>query len=139
MQINLYVLVTDHKALISIFGAKMVAASRLQRWAVILSAYNFEIQYITSEKNQIADCLSRCPIESKLSQTDNYDFSYFNLIQKTVSLINDKMIRKMSKKDVILSKIYNYTLNGWPGNVEDALKPYFHRRNEIYLENQILM
>ena len=44
-----FVLVTDHKPLTSIFGLKKgipaVAAARLQRWAVKLSAYNYQIEF----------------------------------------------------------------------------------------------
>ena len=42
-------LVTDHKPLLSIFGPKYVipplAAAPLQRWAVLLSAYSYEVEF----------------------------------------------------------------------------------------------
>lgn len=44
-----FLLKADHKPLVSIFGPKMgiptMAASRMQRWAVILSGYEFDIGY----------------------------------------------------------------------------------------------
>ena len=44
-----FVLVTDHKPLLSIFGPKYVipplAAAHLQRWAVLLSAYFDEVEF----------------------------------------------------------------------------------------------
>lgn len=50
-----FTLRTDHKPLVSIFGPNtgipITAASRLQRWAIKLSAYNFAIEYIRTDKN----------------------------------------------------------------------------------------
>ena len=50
-----FVLYTDHKPLLAIFGDKkglpIFAANRLQRWAYILSAFNYEIKYVTSQNN----------------------------------------------------------------------------------------
>ncbi len=44
-----FVLVTDHKPLVSILGPKkgfpVMAAARLQRWALILSAYSYDIEF----------------------------------------------------------------------------------------------
>lgn len=49
-----FILQTDHKPLLSIFGNKngvpVYTANRLQRWALILLGYNFTIQYINTHK-----------------------------------------------------------------------------------------
>lgn len=49
-----FVIRTDHKPLTYIFGDKVgipiMAASRLQRWAVLLSGYTYNIEYVTSKK-----------------------------------------------------------------------------------------
>ncbi|KAG6456673.1 hypothetical protein O3G_MSEX009872 [Manduca sexta] len=55
-----FILRTDHKALVTIFGDKtgipVMAASRMQRWAVILAGYDYSIEYVRSDKNA-ADAL----------------------------------------------------------------------------------
>ncbi|GBP35334.1 Transposon Tf2-11 polyprotein [Eumeta japonica] len=57
-----FVLKTDHKPLLSIFGNKKgipeMTANRLQRYALFFSAYNYTIQYVRSANN-VADYLSR--------------------------------------------------------------------------------
>ena len=57
-----FVLQTDHKLLLLIFGAKKGvpthSANRLQRWSVILLNYNFKIQYMPSKKIAHVDGLS---------------------------------------------------------------------------------
>ena len=62
---RLFTLRTDHKPLMKTFGPyeslAKTAASRLQRWAIILSEYDFDLQHIHGKENVVADCLSRLP------------------------------------------------------------------------------
>ena len=55
-----------HKPLTTIFGHKKgipaVAAARLQRWAVKLSAYNYQIEFRPTREHSNADGLSRLPL-----------------------------------------------------------------------------
>lgn len=59
-------MVTDHKPLLTLFGEHKslptMAAARIQRWAIILSAYDYHIEYCPSEKHSNADGLSRVPL-----------------------------------------------------------------------------
>ncbi|XP_060804324.1 uncharacterized protein K02A2.6-like [Amyelois transitella] len=58
----------DKEALAIFFGGiPQTAASRLQRWAVRLAAYDFKVEFIRSSENGPADALSRLP----LSRLDN--------------------------------------------------------------------
>ena len=59
-----FTLVTDHQPLCKIFGSKQgiptIVAARLQRWAIVLSAYDYTIEYIPG--TYCADCMSRLPM-----------------------------------------------------------------------------
>ncbi|CAG9137931.1 unnamed protein product [Plutella xylostella] len=61
-----FILRTDHQPLSYIFGAKggipQTAASRLQRWAARLAAYDFTVEFVRSADNGPADALSRLPL-----------------------------------------------------------------------------
>lgn len=50
-----FTLLTDHRPLTSIFGPKTgipsLAASRMQRWALLLSAHQYEIRYRKSDQH----------------------------------------------------------------------------------------
>lgn len=60
--------VTDHKPLQTIFGPKngipALAMTRLQRWAMTLSAYNYSLVFKRSAENAEADCFSRLPVNT---------------------------------------------------------------------------
>ena len=69
-------IITDHKPLLGLFAENKaippMAAARIQRWAIILSAYDYTLLYKPGTNNTNADCLSRLPIEkTERSQIDN--------------------------------------------------------------------
>ncbi|XP_055918303.1 uncharacterized protein K02A2.6-like [Eupeodes corollae] len=104
---NFFTISTDHKPLLSIFGEThglpLMAAARMQRWALILSGFNYEIKYVKGIDNE-ADSLSRLP---QLSYIEKYnDASYIDLIEKDNALrINFKNIAIETRRDPILSKL----------------------------------
>ena len=75
-----YTLITDHQPLTTILGPKKgipsLAAARLQRWAILLSAYT--IKYKTSQAHSNADGLSRLPLPA-LNTRSGCEDSIFNI------------------------------------------------------------
>ena len=63
-----FTILTDHKPLERIFGPKTaipsLAAMRLQRWAIILAAFDYDIRFVPSKQNAVADALSRLHLSS---------------------------------------------------------------------------
>lgn len=127
-----FLLFTDHKPLLAIFNPKkgipIFAANRLQRWAHILSAFDYDIQYVKSSNNY-ADFLSRLPdSQSENLAKPNKDraityvhynsdidkISYLNYVTDSKFPLDFTEIKKATQKDSILSKIIFYVNNGWP-------------------------
>ncbi|XP_063894989.1 uncharacterized protein K02A2.6-like [Helicoverpa armigera] len=137
-----FILRTDHKPLTYIFGDKagipVMAASRLQRWAVLLAGYSYDIEYVSSSKN-CADALSRLPYtEINKSGVPN-ESTYVNFVEDFLP-ITSKDIKQATASDKILSRIVTYTQSGWPLTCsDDLIQPYFRRRNELYTEGGCLM
>ena len=81
-----FTILTDHKPLERILGPKTavptLAAQRLQRWAIILSAFKYDLKFIPSKENAVADALSRIPllVTGKISK------------EETVFSVEEKMI-----------------------------------------------
>lgn len=71
-----FVLQTDHCSLLALFktsktkGLDTCTANRLKRWALRLIGYDFEIEYINTEKFEQADALSRLIQEARQDTRD---------------------------------------------------------------------
>ena len=65
--------------------------------------------------------------------------SIFNIGQIHALPVTFRDIRKATRRDPILSKILTYVYNGWPDQVEEALRPFKTRQDEIGVEGDCLM
>lgn len=61
-------ILVDHCAL-CVLNKRMPTSARLRRWAIVLSEFDYEIQYVKGELHKDVDCLSRAPVDN---QTDAY-------------------------------------------------------------------
>ena len=102
----------------------------MQRWSLILSAYDYTIEYRKSADHANADGLSRLPDVLAKPGNEVHDMP-INLVSFANELpVMAKDISEATRKDPVLSKCYEYTLNGWPNHVtDDQLKPYYRRRS----------
>ncbi|XP_065188286.1 uncharacterized protein K02A2.6-like [Sycon ciliatum] len=140
-----FVLRTDHKPLLRIFGPHSdmpaTAVSRLQRWAVILSEYEYQIEHISGTANVIADCLSRLPL--KLSEQQ--EATVVNAVLQHArdpceSLpVSAADVAAASKDDAVISRIMQYLQFGWPADTPDDLQAYRRCRNELTIESGCLV
>ena len=107
-----FTLVTDHKPLLAILGPKaglpLLAAARLQRWAIILAAYSYELEYRNTTKMGNADALSRLPVEPAPSTHE----SSILLVDHINMPITAKTIAQHTQKDPVLSRILQGLVSG---------------------------
>jgi hypothetical protein len=112
-----FTLITDHKPLTTILGPKKgipsLAVARLKRWAMVLSAYNYDIQYKNIADHSNADGLSRLPLSSILSPTEAEGATTFNIGQIQVLSVSFKDIQKATRHDKIHDKASQFVRNGW--------------------------
>ena len=138
-------LVTDHKPLTAILGPKKgippLAAARLQRWAWILSAYQYQIEFRPTASHGNADGLSRLPM-SVATPADTYpDPRIFNVAQMEALPVTTSQLRAATSTDPILSKVSRYLRGSWPAdnNIPDSIRPFFNRQNELTVEEGCLL
>lgn len=140
-----FILKTDHRPLLAIFGNKngvsVMAASRLQRYAIFLSAYNYEIQYLSSEKNAVADYFSRASITNNPSEPECCEGgSYLNFIDNDMLPVSFHDIKQEVSKDKVLQTVIKYVKNGWPRKITcKNILPYFRCKSEIDVEDGCVM
>ena len=125
-----FVLVTDHKPLTSIFGPKRgipeMAAARLQRWAIILSAYSYEIEFRPTDQHANADGLSRLPLSQTVAGGTSSEPRLFNVSQMESLPVGVPQLRQATRNDRVLSEVLRFTQSGWPKgtDVKSPLHPY---------------
>ena len=137
-------LLTDHKPLTTILGPKTgiptLAAARLQRWAICLSAYSFVIGYRGTGDHSNADGLSRLPL-SDVNTSDVPDVaSMFNVVQMSALPLTHKQLRSASRCDPVVSKVLMFVQCGWPQcTPQEELRDYWRRRQQLTVEAGCLL
>lgn len=151
-----FTLWTDNKPLSLILGPKkgipVLAASRLQRWAVMLGAYSYDIKFRSAEKNGNADFLSRLPIKnkSKTNLNKREDFTVFwtkegtkmNQTQINSLPITHAQISRATEKDKILSRVLHFIKYGWPDEstkLSDELAVWKNKQHELTIEENCIL
>ena len=139
-----FTLVTDHRPLTTILGPKSgipsLAAARLQRWAIVLSGYQYNIEFKSTEAHGNADGLSRLPLtgagtdESTVAEVD-----IFNIAQMEALPVTVEQLELATRRDVDLSQVWQYVQLGWPDVVPEHLKPYSFRGDEPIVQGNVLM
>ena len=143
-----FLLLTDHKPLLTIFwreGIPVMAASWLQRWAIILATYSYIIEYIPTKEHGNADCLSRLPMGNDCFWTVPQSNVIVSMIQKSrlMSLpISAEEIKKATDNDHILQKVIGKMKKGWlkmRKNISKELQPYFNQCFQLCLQSRCLL
>ena len=136
-----FALVTDHQPLTKIFGPKSgippLAAARMQRWALLLSGYNYDIEYRKSADNAEADCFSRLPLpDGTADEDENYVFQ--TVVDKLP--VQACEVAKSTRADPLFGKVYEFVSSGWSNQCsEPELQPFWSRREELSLEDGCLL
>ena len=130
-----FTLISDHKPLQHIMGEKkgvpQMASARLQRWSLLLGAYNYTIQFKPGQENQVADALSRLPLPDCPSNIPTPGETIFLVESLSSTPINTKQVAKWTSQDPILSRVRHLIERGWTDINETELTPYKQRQNEL--------
>lgn len=141
-----FTMLTDHQPLVKIFdehtAVPQLAAARIKRWALILSAYSYKVKYIPSKENICADYMSRASLKEFTKVTDLEEGENVLVIDEELLRqlpLTAKTVAQETKKDSILSKVLLLTREGWPSKCPDNLHPYFIRKTELTVEQGCLL
>ncbi|KAJ8351850.1 hypothetical protein SKAU_G00233260 [Synaphobranchus kaupii] len=128
---------TDHKPLISLFHEKkpvpQMCSPRVQRWAVLLRAYEYKIVYKPGKEHANADALSRLPLPQTAEEDDTDQVLMIDVMDD--SPVTTTQVRKWTAKDKTLSQVHEWCLKGWSREVDSPYKPYSQRRLELSVKD----
>ena len=140
-------LVTDHKPLLTIFGPQkgipIMAVHHLQRWAIILAAYTYEIQYKPTTKHGNTDTLSRLPI------ADDKQFKRDHSLALELNHIHSLQMEQLplraaeaTEADTVLVHVYHFVQRRWPkskSGLDKIIHPYFARRFQLTVHSGCIL
>ncbi|XP_058868762.1 uncharacterized protein K02A2.6-like [Acipenser ruthenus] len=137
-----FTLFTDHRPLTTIFGPKKgipsLAAARLQRWALLLSAHTYDIEYRKGSDIGNADGLSRLPLKvTHKDKPDTVDVFYCNQMEQLP--VKCAEVRKETRTDPTLSQILEQVLKGGLEANPAVKTPFYARRHELSVYQGCLM
>lgn len=115
-----------------------MTAHRIQRWAITLMAYQFDIKYRRSTEHANADALSRLPIGPDYEFDKNEHCHY---ISEFNTPININILREYTYKDAELRKVISYIDKGWPQFLranESYLLPFFNQKLSLVVHNDVI-
>lgn len=102
-----FTIVSDHKPLQHLFGeakpVPVLASARIKRWALILSAYGYKVEYKPGAQNSNADVLSRLPLPESMKSVPLPGETILLMENLQASPVNVKQIRQCTDRDPVLS------------------------------------
>ena len=133
-----FTILTDHKPLVSLLGENkavlLMVSGRMQRWAIMLSAYQYRLRYRPRMTNANVNALSRLPLSVKPEVTEDPSESVLSLhiLEMTPARpITTVQLRQFTDRDGQMATVRHYVLSGWPREVDSELRHYWNRRHEL--------
>ena len=130
-----FILVTDHKPLIAMFGPHKgipsLAVNRLARWALFLSQFEYDIEYRKTKDHTNADALSQLPSGGNVkfdkgdSEQDVDIVCTIKILSRQVTASDSQTLRKETAKDPVLSQVVRFVREDWPIRAaDDAIEDF---------------
>lgn len=125
-----------HKPLLALFNERkavpQMVSPRIQRWAVTLRAYEYEIVYKPGKHHSKADALSRLPLLWHPTEKEPEDRV---LMMEDITLVSVREMSGWTRKDPVLSRVFQFVQQGWPTQqTNPVFQPYVERKTELSVQ-----
>lgn len=142
----------DHKPLLAIFGSKKGipahSASRLQRYALNMMSYQFNVKYVNTDSFGYADIVSRLIASQPKIQEDTIiaristeedddcmDNECFEVNLARELPVNFEDLQSATQNCATLTKVAEFIMNGWPDRKRlirsEEVTRYFDQRHSL--------
>jgi hypothetical protein len=134
--------ITDHKPNVFVLNKRIcqVHSPRLQRLKLKLLKYDIKLEYLPGKYLYIADCLSR-NYSNEVGKLDKDMNEIVHSVEKHLRMSENKKeeFRLHTKRDVILSDVCKYWMNGWKcKKYEGELKVFYQIRNDLHVYKDMI-
>ena len=130
-----FTIMSDHKPLKHLLNENstipQMASSRIQRWALTLSAYQYSILYKPGDTHSNADGLSRLPLPESPSNPPPPGDTILMMETLETTPVRAQNIKQWTDKDPILSQVRKLVMTGWQETTNPEIQPYWKRREEL--------
>lgn len=135
---------SDHQPLSHLFSETKsiptMASARIQRWALTLAAYQYNIRYKSGKTLNNADALSRLPRPISTNEDTLPDELAHLILHLSATSISAGHIKDWTAKDPVLARVLRYVQSGWPSQtLEEDLKPFARRKSELSILNGCIL
>ena len=139
-----FIVYSDHKPLTHLFNparaTPVMASARIQRWALTIGMYNYEIQYRPGAQQAHADACSRLPLPDSPSSVPMPGDTLFLIDYLNSTPITAGQIGLWTQRDPLLATVARFVLQGWPSKpTTEAQRPYHSRQQELSVESNCLL
>ena len=113
-----FILSSDHKPLTSLFSKEksipVQASARIQRWALTLGMYEYELIHKSGSSHGNADALSRLPLPGSAPAVTPQPAETVLLFEELQNgPVTADQIKMWTRRDPILSRVQQFVLRGW--------------------------
>ncbi|XP_065182448.1 uncharacterized protein K02A2.6-like [Sycon ciliatum] len=116
-----------------------MASGRIQRWALLLASYDYQLQFKSGSNNGNADGLSRLPSPSSVPEVPTPAKVVLSMAVLENTPVTSTTIAQWTSKDPVLSLVLKYVQEGWPDNIPVDYQAYSCRRNELSVVSGCLL
>lgn len=117
-----------------------MASPRVQRWALTLAGYRYDIRYKAGTSLGNADALSRLPLPETVACNGTTAEMEDLIDHIETTSVDASQIADWTASDSILSQVKRYILTGWPAESPGPkFTPYYSRKNELSTLNGCIL
>ena len=135
---------TDHKPLLGLLNSKKptpeILSPRMLRWTILLTAYDYDLEYLPGGKITNADALSRLPIKSLNQELPEENIMMLESVPER--LLEATEIATETKRSRVLSTVFQWVRHGWPRDSKtfpNEFRTFFMKKDEISCYQDCLM
>ncbi|XP_077863434.1 uncharacterized protein LOC144346775 [Saccoglossus kowalevskii] len=134
---------TDHKPLLGLLkqdkAISQLASARIQRSALTLANYQYQLEYKPGSNMGNVDGLSRLPIKEQPGSVPVPEEVVLTLSTLDGSPVTAELVENWTARDPVLSHILKWVTQGWPEQVEEQLRPYIRRKQELSVQQGCIL